>query len=286
MDETDEYLMYVCMRIAQKHLFEFNDSYKQCKECEQYLPKTKFSKSGLDKNKIAKLRPSCKECEKIIRKKWHSTSKEYQKIQHEKLKDWKKDYYQKNKAEIKKWHANNYVENKLTINAQHKQYREENPDKEKERHAKYFQNNKEKIYAYRKKYYQEHPDKRIRLRCQQRISQIFGSADKECPDYLGCDKEFLTEWFLFQLGFSHDMTFSNYGSYWHIDHVIPCANWDLSDEENKKKCFHWTNLSPLPATVNMSKQAKINKIQIQEQNDEIIQFGKLKQTEYPLLTEI
>jgi len=31
----------------------------------------------------------------------------------------------------------------------------------------------------------------------------------------------------------------------HIDHVIPCADFDLSQEEEQKRCFHFTNLQPL-----------------------------------------
>ena len=35
------------------------------------------------------------------------------------------------------------------------------------------------------------------------------------------------------------------GRGWEIDHRRPCASFDLSDEEQKYMCFHWTNLQPM-----------------------------------------
>ena len=43
---------------------------------------------------------------------------------------------------------------------------------------------------------------------------------------------------------------------WHIDHIKPCKLFDLSDPEQQKKCFHFTNLQPLWASDNISKGAK------------------------------
>jgi hypothetical protein len=50
----------------------------------------------------------------------------------------------------------------------------------------------------------------------------------------------------FQLG----MTFFNYGSVWSVDHIVPCSKFDLSDPEQRGKCFHYTNLRPLFAGQN------------------------------------
>ena len=46
-----------------------------------------------------------------------------------------------------------------------------------------------------------------------------------------------------------------YGS-WHIDHIKPCAKFDLSKIEEQKACFHFTNLQPLWASDNLRKSAK------------------------------
>ncbi len=54
------------------------------------------------------------------------------------------------------------------------------------------------------------------------------------------------------------MSWENRGFYgWHVDHIIPCASFDLSDPEQQKKCFHYTNLQPLWAPENLRKSDTI-----------------------------
>jgi len=55
------------------------------------------------------------------------------------------------------------------------------------------------------------------------------------------------------------MTWENHSTDgWHIDHIKPCASFDLTDPEQQKRCFHYTNLQPLWATDNLSKGKKID----------------------------
>jgi len=56
--------------------------------------------------------------------------------------------------------------------------------------------------------------------------------------------------------FTRGMTWENYGD-WHIDHIKPCASFDLSNEQQQRECFHFTNLQPLWAQENMRKGAKL-----------------------------
>jgi hypothetical protein len=51
------------------------------------------------------------------------------------------------------------------------------------------------------------------------------------------------------------MDWDNYGT-WHIDHIRPCASFDLTDPEQQKQCFHYTNLQPLWAAENLAKSDK------------------------------
>ena len=57
--------------------------------------------------------------------------------------------------------------------------------------------------------------------------------------------------------FQSGMTWDNYGA-WHLDHVIPCDAYDLSDPEQQKLCFHYTNLQPLWAEENLMKHNKLD----------------------------
>ncbi len=54
------------------------------------------------------------------------------------------------------------------------------------------------------------------------------------------------------------MTWENHGlKGWHIDHILPCASFDLSDPEQQRKCFHYSNLQPLWAIDNIRKKDKL-----------------------------
>lgn len=44
---------------------------------------------------------------------------------------------------------------------------------------------------------------------------------------------------------------------WHIDHIRPCVSFDLTDLEEQKRCFHFSNLQPLWALENQKKWTKL-----------------------------
>lgn len=54
--------------------------------------------------------------------------------------------------------------------------------------------------------------------------------------------------------FTGGMSWDNIGA-WHIDHIRPCASFDLTDPAQQIQCFHYTNLQPLWAEDNIRKGA-------------------------------
>lgn len=56
--------------------------------------------------------------------------------------------------------------------------------------------------------------------------------------------------------FQEGMTWDNYGTGWHIDHIIPCAAFDLTRKDEQLRCFNYHNLQPLWSEENLIKGDK------------------------------
>ena len=73
--------------------------------------------------------------------------------------------------------------------------------------------------------------------------------------YIGCGSKQLREYL--ENKFKDGMNWNNYGSKlnnWSIDHIIPVCNFDLTDENEKLKCWNWSNLMPVTIKFNSSKK--------------------------------
>lgn len=58
--------------------------------------------------------------------------------------------------------------------------------------------------------------------------------------------------------FQAGMSWANYGLHgWHIDHIMPCAVFDLRDPEQVARCFHYTNMRPVWAHDNLRKSSRV-----------------------------
>lgn len=95
---------------------------------------------------------------------------------------------------------------------------------------------------------------RNNLRSRLRAALKNNSKKGRTLDYLSCTIDKLKKHLESQ--FKDGMTWKNYGTYgWHIDHIIPLARFRLANEEEIKKACHYTNLQPMWAKENWSKQA-------------------------------
>ena len=72
---------------------------------------------------------------------------------------------------------------------------------------------------------------------------------------IGCTWAFFDKWIASQ--FKRGMKWENYGSIWHIDHIQPLAHFDMTDQNDMKRAWHYSNLRPLKAAENIKKGAKI-----------------------------
>ena len=89
-------------------------------------------------------------------------------------------------------------------------------------------------------------------------------------NYIGCNIQYLREWF--EYNFTSEMNWENYGTYWSIDHIIPVSKFDLTDEDEKLKCWNWSNLMPVTVKYNSSKKQKMDMVQIEDITQKINKF--------------
>ena len=188
-------------------------------------------KMAYDKEKmkqyLKKWRLKNKEKIKQYTKKYHLKNKE-------KLKKLKsvaqKKYYQKNKEYYKSYSYNYYCSNKLEIN-------KKTAIKQVER-------------------YKTDSNYRITKLLRRRVYGFVKNKKFKTMELLGCSIKKL--WEHLESKFQPGMTKENHGK-WHIDHIKPCISFDLTDPEQQKICFHYTNLQPLWAEDNLKKGAKYDK---------------------------
>ena len=86
------------------------------------------------------------------------------------------------------------------------------------------------------------------------LSKAIKNGNFSCLPFTGCDPHFLKLWFEFQ--FDDKINWNNYGSYFQIDHVKPCALFDMENENDRRIMNHWSNLSPLEKHENIIKSNK------------------------------
>jgi len=234
-----------------------------CSKCGETKPASEYSK---DKQKIDGLYSCCKACKKSFyqnnkkrilaqkREYWENNKEHLKKANYqrwingkEKRLEKKKEYYQKNKEII--------LEKKAV-------YNKDNRDLVLRQNNKYYQKNKETVIKKNVEYTARREKTDLSFKIKRLLSRRIllavkkGEKSASTARLLGCTiLEFIK---YMEAKFAEGMTWENHGLHgWHIDHIMPCASFDLTDTGQQKACFHYTNMQPLWAEENHKKSDKI-----------------------------
>lgn len=208
---------------------------KTCSKCHEtksldWFGKLKSSPDGL--------KYDCKECR-------HN----YNIANREKISEKNKSYYETHKSELLIKNKEYRLNNIDAIHQQKKQYRSD------EKVKAHIQLKNKEYLPIRKNKIKELRKTNLNFKLSEVLRSKFHKYLKNHPtsmvNVLGCDLEFFKEWISFR--FDKNMNWSNYGSQWHIDHVLPINMFNFMDENDIKVCYHWTNLQPLQKFENQSK---------------------------------
>lgn len=158
-----------------------------------------------------------------------------------------------------------YQKNRDSKLAYQKEYREKNKevvDAYKKAYnisyfPSYYKKNKPRILLYNNSYHEKRMKVDENFKIRKLLRSRFHHALKNnfkiesIINLLGCSidsfKDFLSSQFL------PEMNWNNHGEIWEIDHIKPCFLFDLTNPEEQKKCFHYTNMQPLFKTSDIAK---------------------------------
>lgn len=155
------------------------------------------------------------------------------------------------KLAFKKW----YEKNREAKLAKTREWHWKNPEKNAARARKWRAKNPERFAGIMRKWRTGLPaERRMGLIMRSRISMALKGNTKSGGfiELLGCPIRWLRKHLEWQ--FKPGMSWENYGQ-WHVDHIRPCASFDLTKLEQQQECFHYTNLQPLWAVENLKKGA-------------------------------
>lgn len=164
----------------------------------------------------------CKECLRPINDKYYQDSKEQ-----------RADYYKQYREENKEY-FNNYCHNHYHTN--------------KDLYREWNKNKYENDLGFRLKHI-------VAARINEGLKLYQTLKNDRTIEYLGCSIGHYIDYLT--LLFDDKMNWSNYAEYWEIDHIKPIDSFDLSNEEELYKCFHYTNTQPLHKTENRQKSNKL-----------------------------
>lgn len=209
---------------------------RKCTVCQETFPNT----SDFFHKKVDRLTAKCKKCMSEYNKSLYSKHRN-------KILENKKEYMSRSDVKQKRAEYNKkyYNENREDLLKKQSEYEVKNKDRFRNRRSKYVLNK-----------YHSDPHLKIKMNLSRRLRTLLDKDLKKTIDFIGCSMDELKNHLesLWKPGMSWD----NYSiDGWHIDHIIPCASFDLTNTEEQLRCFHYTNLQPLWAKDNLSKGSKL-----------------------------
>jgi len=176
-------------------------------------------------------------------------------------------------AKKKEYHKKWYLKNKQLKKEYDIKYRREIYNKVRRERRKNDSEYREKINEFLKEY-SKRPEQKIKRNkylknklkvdhnykiihtIRVRIRDVLKGHSKSDStiNMLGCTINEL--WKHLESTFKPGMTRENHGL-WHVDHIRPCASFDLTKPKEQFKCFHYSNLQALWAKENLLKRDKI-----------------------------
>jgi hypothetical protein len=198
----------------------------------------------------------------LNQKKIAAKDKAYREKNHEAVKARCRTWRNKNRDVVIAYKKLYSSVNSETIKEERRIWRKNNPDKVSSRNKAWYSTNREKAVNYSKSYIRKRLKNdslfrmvrslrsRLLLAFKQQNTKKLNSTFK----LTGCTKQELRQHLVSK--FRDGMTLENHGPIWHIDHIRPCASFDLSDPAQAAACFHYSNLQPLFAKENRMKSDK------------------------------
>jgi hypothetical protein len=162
---------------------------------------------------------------------------------HQKKLDRCKKYKKKNKEHVQEYNKIYKEEHKEEIDVYNRLYNIENRQEIQERQTRTQRERRKNDPAF-------NMSKKTRTNFTDFVKN--GRNNDNIQDLVGCSYEEFCDWIESQ--FTQTMNWDNYGSYWHVDHVILCCLFNMLDEEERKTCFNWQNTRPLEAMRNLKRK--------------------------------
>lgn len=263
---------------VEKELTEFHNKSEAkdgknsaCKSCRKiYLDATREKRLAYNKAWRGKNKEKLSQYYKDNKEKISAQQKEYQNNNKEK----RAQYLEDNKEILIAKRKERYKDNKEKVLSNQKEYYEDNKEKisqhrknNKEifaaRNKEYRENNRDKINANSVERRKTNPQSKASHNLRDRIIKALkaqGTFKSESTIKLvGASIPFVKKWI--ESKFKPGMSWDNYGKgkgKWNIDHIRPCASFDLTDLEQQRECFHYSNLQPLWSEDNLIKGDRYN----------------------------